>query len=190
MTRTQEPATELLNRASGGDIDASKELIPLIYSELRGLAERHMRMERSDHTLQPTALVHEAYLRLVDGKSIEWRGKAQFLAMAATVIRRVLVDHARGRGSAKRGGGDRGVTLVADPPDRGSESSLDLIALDEALDALATLNKRQAQVIELRFFAGLTVAETAHVLEVSERTVKGDWKIARAWLSRHLEGAS
>ncbi len=171
----------ILAELGRGDPTAADRLMPLVYSELRGLAERYLQRERTDHTLQATALVHEAYLRLVDQSRVDWKSRAHFFAVAAEMIRRVLVDHARRHRAAKRGGTVRRVGL---DERLGSEDHdrIDLLALDEALDELATLNDRHRRVVELRFFGGLTVEESAHVLDVSPETVRADWRMARAWL--------
>ncbi len=185
---TTHEVTRLLHELQQGATDAGEQLIRLVYEELHGIAERYMRRERGDHTLQPTLLVDEAYLRLVDQRRVSWQSRAHFFAIAAQAMRRILVDHARRRGAARRQGGQR-VTLRADvataPP-----RPLDLIALDDALSRLAALDARQAQVVELRFFGGLDVVQTAEALGVSSATVKRDWAFAKAWLSRELsEGA-
>jgi RNA polymerase sigma factor (TIGR02999 family) len=164
---------------------AADGLLPLVYDQLRRLARRYMRGERRGHTLEPTALVHEAYLRLQDLEHIDWKGKTHFYAMAARQMRRILVEHARAAGAQKRGAERQRITLseeVALTPER----SLDLIALDQALTALERQSRRQAQVAELRLFAGMSMAEVAESLAVCERTVKQDWRMARAWLSREL----
>ncbi|MCK6457779.1 MAG: ECF-type sigma factor [Phycisphaerae bacterium] len=164
-------------------------LIPLIYDELRELARQHLARERPDHTLQPTALVHEVWLRMADADAVDWRGRAQFLALASGQIRRILVDHARKKLAEKRGGGVYKMTLdEAMIPQ--AQSEIDVLALHEALDRLAARSPRQAQIVELRFFGGLHVAETAAVLGVSETTVKDDWAVARAWLHRALAGGN
>jgi RNA polymerase sigma factor (TIGR02999 family) len=177
--------TELLLAWRKGDELALEQLVPLVYAELHRIAERCMRNERDEHTLQATALVNETYLRLVDVSRMQWQNRAHFLAMAARLMRRILVDHARGRRYQKRGGGAIRVTLVDDvggttarPPD--------LVALDDAIEALARIDPRKGQIVELRCFAGLSVEETAHVLNVSRDTVLRDWRLAKAWLSREL----
>lgn len=192
MTTTRPPdVTALLRAWSQGDRSALDRLTPLIYDELRYLAHRYMRRERGGHTLQTTGLVSEAFMRLVDVKGIDWQDRAHFLAVSARIMRRILVEAARARASAKRGGGMARVehstavdfdAMPATPRDRATE----LCALDDALDALARMDARRAQVIELRFFGGLTVEETADVLKVSRQTVLRDWQLARAWLSREL----
>lgn len=180
-----EETTVLLNRLGRGERDAASALLPLIYDELRALAVGYMKHERTDHTLQPTALVHEAYLRLVDAEHIEWRGRSKFLALAAQQIRRVLVDHARGHKAVKRGGGV-GKIAYDERLHAASGDDVDLIGLDDALNELAMRSERQARVVELRFFAGMTVEQAAELLEVSPRTVKGDWRAARAWLAGQM----
>ena len=169
---------------SGGDAHA--RLMPLVYDELRRLAASYLRRERSDHTLQPTALVHEAYLRLVDQRRIEWRGRAHFYGVAAQVMRRILIDHARARAAEKRAGGGRRLSLdeAALLPE---ERAADLLALDEALKLLTEKDERKGRVVELRFFGGLSVEETAEVLGVHRATVERDWVVAKAWLYREME---
>jgi RNA polymerase sigma factor (TIGR02999 family) len=156
-----------------------------VYAELRRIAGRCMRGERPGHSLQATALVNEAYLRLMDVRRVQWQDRTHFLAMAARVMRRVLVDHARARGYQKRGAGAQKVTLV-DTVVGSDERPRDLVALDDALEALARMDERKSRVVELRFFAGLSVAETAEVLGISVETVMRDWKFAKAWLAREL----
>lgn len=163
-----------------------ERLVPLIYAELRQIAERAMRRERSDHTLQPTALVHEAFLRLVGKPDLSWESRAHFLNIAAQAMRRVLLMHARERRAAKRGGGLERVTL--DDELVGTSDGVDLIGLDESLQRLAAIFPRKARVVELRFFAGLTLEETGKVLEISLATVKREWDFARAWIRRDLTG--
>ena len=179
--------TMLLKRASDGDESAVNDLMPLVYKELRALAEHYLQGERPDHTLQATALVNEAYIRLIKQEDVEWRSRAHFFAVAAQAIRRILVDHARTHERIKRGGGRQRVRLDEDLAVR-EERDLDLVALDEAMERLATLNPRQAQIVEMRFFAGLALKEVAGFLGVSPRTVDGDWSMARAWLRRELHG--
>ena len=184
-------ATEIVASLSGGTAlteATSEELFSLVYEELRRLAQRYMRDERPGHTLQATALVHEAYLKLVDQTRANWRGRTHFFAVAARVMRCVLIDYARGRGREKRGAGWQRITLAeALEPARSGDLSLDeVLSLSEALDKLARLDERQAQVVELRFFAGLTVPEVANALGISHRTVECDWTHARAWLRREL----
>lgn len=173
--------TNVLAQVQAGESGAANKLMELVYDDLRALAGAWMRRERNDHTLQPTAIVNEAYLRLVDQTDARWQNQAHFFAVAARVIRRILVDHARGRNREKRGANWHRVTLGA-VPDAWSEQAVDVVALDDALERLSSLNDRHAQVVEMRFFGGLSVQETAHVLDVSEKTVKNDWRVARAWL--------
>jgi RNA polymerase sigma factor (TIGR02999 family) len=181
--------SQLLADASAGDRQAVDQLLPVVYDELRAVAAAMMCQERPDHTLEPTALVHEAYQKLVDQTRAQWRDRAHFFAVAAQVIRRILVDHARGHDRAKRGGGRTKLALderlVA-----AYENMVDLVALDEALERLAASQPQQAQVVEMRFFSGLTIEETAAVLRVSTSTVERDWRCARAWLYRALSDAT
>ena len=183
------PVTELLSRWSDGDTTARDALIPIVYDELRRVAKRCLGGQRSDHTLQPTALVHEAYLRLVKQDNLEWQNRAHFFAMAARAMRQILVDHARRRAAAKRGGG--AITLVFDEPAAPRQNSaLDLIALDDALQKLATLDPRQCEIVELRFFGGLSVEETSHVVDISPATIKREWATARLWLHREMSAGT
>jgi len=176
--------TVLLNAVSAGDKVAPDKLLELVYDDLRRLAAKYMRNERGDHTLQATALVHEAFLRLVDWKNVSWENRAQFFAVAAQVMRKVLIDHARVRRAEKRGGQkvalDEAVSFTTD-------KEFDLLALEEVLAALEKIDKRQAKIVELRFFGGLSIEETAHVLKVSETTVKREWTFAKAWFQRELK---
>ena len=182
---TRETVTGGLIRAAEGDPHVATELMPLVYDELRALAVAHLRRERPDHTLQPTALVHEAYLRLVDQTRVAWKDRFHFFAVAAEAIRRVLVDHARAKRAAKRTAPGPRVTIDATLRTTG-EDDVDLLDIDDALQRLAALDARRARVVELRFFGGLSLEETAQALGVSEGTVKGDWRLARAWLEREL----
>ncbi|MBX7187160.1 MAG: sigma-70 family RNA polymerase sigma factor [Vicinamibacteria bacterium] len=194
MGTTERPPSRETHRVTGlllqwgsGDEAAFNELIPLVHDELRRIARRCMAGERRAHSLQPTALVNEAYLRLVDVQRVNWQNRTHFLAMSARLMRRILVDVARKKRFQKRGGGAIRVTLgdamaVAEGPDQ------DLAAIDDALHALAEVDERKARVVELRYFGGLSVEETASMLEVSDQTVMRDWKFARAWLSRELRG--
>jgi RNA polymerase sigma-70 factor, ECF subfamily len=179
--------TQLLRAWSLGDAAALDGIVPLVEAELRRLARAYMARERGGHTLQTTALMNEAYVRLVDARGLPWSSRAHFVGIAARLMRRVLVDHARARGYKKRGGGARQTTL-----DEGMAVSaapnVDIVALDRALDALATVDERKSRVIELRYFGGLTVEETAEALHVSPDTVKRDWRLAKLWLLRALEG--
>jgi RNA polymerase sigma factor (TIGR02999 family) len=179
--------TGLLRAWGDGDETALEQLMPLVEAELRRLAKAYMRRERQGHTLQTTALVHEAFIRLVDGRQIRWNDRAHFLGISARLMRRVLVDHARTRGGQKRGGRAQRVTFddaLAVAP----EPSIDLIALDCALEALAAVDLRKARVVELRFFGGLNIEETADVLHLSTDTIERDWRLAKLWLLRELEG--
>ncbi|TWT32774.1 sigma-70 family RNA polymerase sigma factor [Blastopirellula retiformator] len=178
---------QLLAALSRGETDAAEKLLPLVYNELKGIAARQMQRERADHTLQPTALVHEAYLKLIDQNRVEWQGRAHFCAIAANVMRRILVDYARQKNAAKRGAGAQKIAIEEDlTPDRASRD-VDLVALDDALERLTALNPRHARIVELRYFGGLTVDETAATLDVSPSTVKNDWRAAKAWLLTQLE---
>jgi RNA polymerase sigma factor (TIGR02999 family) len=175
--------TQILVDLGNGDRAAAKRLMPLVYDELRGLAQRYMELERPDHTLQATALVHEAYVRLIDQSRVSWQGRAHFFSVAAEMIRRVLVDHARRHHAAKRGGGARKISLT-DSVGASGGPDIELLSLDAALERL---NERHRRVVELRFFGGLSVDETAHVLEVSPQMVRSDWRMARAWLRQRLD---
>jgi len=177
--------TQLLVKWSKGDQQALQELMPRVYDELRQLAGHLLRRERAGHTLQPTALVHEAYLRLVDQTRADWRNRAQFLAVAAQMLRRVLVDHARAKQRRKRGSGTV-VLSLEESLVSGPERNLDFLALDEALSELARLDPQQSRIVELRFFAGISIEETAASLGIIPATVKRDWAVARAWLYRRL----
>ena len=183
------PATALLRAWSDGDQSALDRLLPLVEGELRRLGRGDIARERRGHTLQATALVNEAYLRLIDARNIPWQDRAHFLGICARLMRRVLVDYARSRGYQKRGGDLHQVTLT-DALALTSEPAVDVIALDRALDGLAVVDPRKAKVIELRFFGGLSVEETADVLHVSTDTIKRDWRLAKIWLLRALEGAT
>ncbi|MGE5644832.1 MAG: sigma-70 family RNA polymerase sigma factor [Acidobacteriota bacterium] len=181
--------TQLLVSWSEGDESALDRLTPLVYDELRRLAGRYLRNERPGHTLQSTDLVHEAYLRMVDQQSVRWQNRAHFFGIAAQMIRRILVDHARRRHALKRGAD--AVKLSLDEAIAASgQRDFDLVALDEALENLAKLDPQQSRVVELRFFAGLSIEETAEVLSISPATVKRDWTTAKAWLYRDLSGRS
>jgi RNA polymerase sigma factor (sigma-70 family) len=195
--------TQLLCKWADGDKRALGELMPLVYAELRRLAQRHLRRERSNHTLQRTALVHEAFMRLVNQKEVRWQSRAQFLGLASQLMRRILVDHARNRLAAKRGAGapvisldQTGAALEPAGPDSGdgptaavdvaSDPEVDLSAIDAVLARLEALDPKQGRIVELRFFGGLTIEETAEVIGISEATVKREWVLARAWLRREL----
>jgi RNA polymerase sigma factor (TIGR02999 family) len=177
--------TQILIDLSKGEPSAASRLIPLVYDELRALAARYMEQERPNHTLQATAVVHEAYLKLIDQSRVDWKNRAHFFAVAAEMIRRVLVDHARKHLAAKRGGSAQRIAL-SDAMGLPDATEIDLVDLDEALERLGELNERHRRVVELRFFGGLSAVETAHVLEVSPQTVRSDWRMARAWLQQHL----
>jgi RNA polymerase sigma factor (TIGR02999 family) len=181
--------TQLLGQWSGGDGEALDELMPLVYDELRRMAHRHMANERGDHTLQPTALVNEAFLRMKDGVAANWQNRAQFFAVAAQMMRHILVDYARRHTRAKRGGGAHQVTLD-DAMLVSKDTSDELLALDDALQKLEQFDKRKSQVATMRFFAGLSVAETAEALGISTETVTRDWRLARAWLRNALNASA
>jgi len=178
--------TRLLQSWSDGDPQAIAELVPLLYRELHALAVSHIRSERKDHTLQPTALVHEAYLRMVGQTHIQSRSRAQFFAIASNLMRQILVHHARSHRAAKRGGGNK--TVLGETAILVMQPGCDLIALDQALDKLAEIDPRKARIVELRFFGGLTEEEIAEVLHISQITVRRDWRIARAQLQTELVG--
>jgi RNA polymerase sigma-70 factor (ECF subfamily) len=178
--------TLLLKQLSRGNRDAHSQLIPLVYSELKRLAVRYMRAERIGHTLQPTALVHEAYLRLVDQNGVDWQDRAHFFAAAAQVMRRVLIDYARQWQAEKRGGPNQVKMMLDEEIAFSKDRSSEFLAVDQVLDRLAALDPVQCQIVELRFFAGLTVEETAEVVRLSPRTVKREWKLAKAWLYSEL----
>jgi RNA polymerase sigma factor (TIGR02999 family) len=186
---TQHEITRLLADWSKGDRQALEKLTPLVYDELRRLAARYLRQERAGHTLQSTALVHEAYLKLVGQNNVRWQNRAHFFGIAAQMIRRILVDYARARKADKRGAGaerlslDEAIALPGSP-------DLDLVALDDALDGLSQIDARQSRLVELRFFAGLTLEETAEVMQMSVATAKRDWVSAKAWLSREIRRQS
>ena len=173
--------TAILERASRGETRAVTELLPLVYTELRQLASGYLRAERAGHTLQPTALVHEAYMRLV-GDSRDWKSRAHFLAASATAMRRILVDHARGRKAAKRGGDNARVPLTENLP-AAERQEIQVLELDDILERLHVLSERKARIVELRFFAGMTIPEVAEALGVSKTVVDDDWSVARAWLA-------
>jgi RNA polymerase sigma-70 factor (ECF subfamily) len=178
--------TVLLRQAAAGDGHAEEELLRTLYLELRQLARRHMRNERRSHTLQPTALVNEAYVRLLRGHAPEWKDRAHFFAVASNVMRRILVDHARRRQTAKRGHGVEPEELRDAGDPNGSHSPDIVLAVDQALSALAESDPRKARIVELRFFSGLTEEEVAHVLGISVRTAKREWSVAKAWLYHQL----
>lgn len=167
----------------------AQKLMPLVYDELRSLAERYLKGERKNHTLQPTALVHEAFMRLVDQSRVDWQGRTHFFAVGASAMRRILIDHARSKGRHKRGGDWHRVLLSDVDPPQGADE-VDAIALADALSTLATIDQQQARIVELRFFAGLTVEDVATVMGVSKRKVEGEWTHAKAWLRNQLDPES
>lgn len=179
---SQQDVTRLLVRLTDGDRGVLDELLPVVYAELRRLAASYLRRERANHTLQPTALVHEAYLRLVDQTQVQWQNRAHFFGVAAQMMRRILVDHARAHDAEKRGGEFQKLSLDENVDVSGGGRDLNLVALDEALDRLAALDPQKSKIVELRFFGGLSVEETAEVLGVSAPTVKRQWRMAKAWL--------
>ena len=180
-------ATQWLLAWGAGDRQALDQMLPLVYDQLHDLAVRYLNRERADHTLQPTALVHEAYLRLINQHRVDWRNRAQFLGVAAGMMRRILVNHARDRGAAKRSGGGRQVSLSLVEAPSGAPD-VDLVALEDALERLAALDARKAKIVELRFFGGLTMEEIGEVLGVSLSSVEREWRFARVWLYDALEG--
>jgi RNA polymerase sigma factor (TIGR02999 family) len=184
--KVSESVTQLLIEISNGDREAVDLLLPVIYDELRKLAANYLRRERPDHTLQPTALVHEAYLRLVDQTRVTWQNRAHFFGIAAQIMRRLLVDHARRHNAEKRGQDFQKLSLDENI-DRAVERSTELIALDDALKALAAFDPQKARVVELRYFGGLSVEETADVLGVTATTVKRHWRFAKAWLHGEMQ---
>ncbi len=191
MDQPQGEVTRILQLLGGEDPDAAAAaLLPLVYDQLRALAASYFARQPVGHTLQPTALVHEAYLKLAGGENAQWESRAHFFAVAARAMRQILMNHARDKAAAKRGGGWHKITLdeAVTPPGSASRE-IDLIALDDALEKLAGLSERQARIIELRYFGGLTIDETAHVLGLGTTTVEDDWHVAKAWLRRELKGA-
>jgi RNA polymerase sigma factor (TIGR02999 family) len=186
ITPRENEVSQLLINWRDGDKAAFDRLVALVHQELRGIARRYMRRERAGHTLESAALVNEAYLRLVDASKIEWQNRAHFFAVAAQLMRRILVDHARSRKYAKRGGGQP--KLALSEADRfANKQDIDMVALDDALKALATISEQQSRLVELRFFGGLTIEETAEVLGVSHTTVEKYWAVSRAWLRREMQ---
>jgi RNA polymerase sigma-70 factor (ECF subfamily) len=181
-------ATTLLRRITTGDSDAARELLPLLYDELRAIAGRQFRGQRADHTLQPTALVNEAFVKLLGNPSGAWNDRKHFFAVAATAMRQILVNHARDRAAQKRGGGAEAVLLNEEAAGASPSGAapVDVLALNEALEKLKTIDERKHRVVELRFFAGLTVEEIADVIGVSKTTIEGEWRVARAWLATNL----
>jgi len=185
--QSQDGITQLLTRWGNGDPTALDQLMPMVHSELRRLASNYLRRERRNHTLQPTALVNEAYLKLVDQKTAKWQNRAQFYGIAAQLMRRILVDHARQHKAVKRGGSDQQRLSITSADRRVAKPDLDVLALHEALEELATIDAQQERIVELKFFGGLSIEETAEVLQVGHATVERDWKMARAWLRRKLD---
>jgi RNA polymerase sigma-70 factor (ECF subfamily) len=186
MDDSRGEVTRLLDEIGHGKAEAMEKLLPLVYDELRRLAAVYFRRERSDHTLQPTALVHEAYLKLVDQRIVRWESRGHFLGVAATLMRRILMDYARGHDAVKRGGLQQRV-LLDDGMALTEQRAVEMIALDNALTQLALIDEEQAKIVELRFFGGLSVEETAEVLKMSTATVKRYWNSAKAWLYREIE---
>ena len=185
MTGQSDELTQLLNSWSNGDDQALDKLIPLVYAELRKLARRYMGRENPDHTLQTSALINEAYLKLVDQQSVQWQNRAHFFAVAAQVMRHILIDHARAHRFAKRGAGAAKVSLD-ETAVLTDERASELIALDDALTTLASLDLRKSRIVELRFFGGLSIEETAEIMKVSPKTVTREWRSARAWLRQEM----
>ncbi len=183
---TREAITQLLVRAQEGDRSAVDAVLPLLYDEMRRLASHHMRGERRDHTLTPTALVHEAYLTLVDQERVRWQGRGHFMAVASTVMRRLLVDHARDRNRLKRGGGVRPLEISAVTLPMSEDQAFQMVELDELMLRLESFDPRACRVVECRFFGGLSVEETAEALEIAPATVKRAWRLAKAWLRSEL----
>lgn len=181
---TQDDVTVLLNQMSEGSKTAPDELLPLVYDDLRRLAHAYFSNENSDHTLQATALVHEAYIRLVNWENVSWQNRAHFFAVAAEVMRKVLIDHARKRNAQKRSGGQR--IVLDDAVSLPDKKEFDLLKLEEALRSLESVDPRQAKIVELRFFGGLSIEETAYVMNISETTVRREWTFAKAWFQREL----
>lgn len=184
--RSSEGITQLLIDWSNGDQAALEQLMPLVYSELRRLAGNYLRRERAEHTLQPTALVNEAYLKLIDQRNAKWQNRAHFFGISAQLMRRILVDHARQHHAVKRGGSGQQRVSITTVEKLAKEPEIDLLALNEALDELARLDPQQSQIVELKFFGGLLIEEIAEVMGIGHATVERDWKMARAWLRRQL----
>lgn len=178
--------TEMLKACSGGNREAMNKLVPLVYQELRRQAHRYLNRERSNHTLQTTALVHEAYLRLIEYHSIDWQNRAHFFGMAANMMRRILVNYAVSQNRLKRGGSGENLPLEEALTVVAKDRNIDVLALDKALNKLELLDERQAQIVEFRFFSGLSIEETAEVLQISPATVKRDWNMAKSWLRSEL----
>jgi RNA polymerase sigma-70 factor, ECF subfamily len=182
----KDDVTFLLNAVNNGDATAPDKLLPLVYEDLRRLARAYFANEKQEHTLQATALVHEAYIRLVNWENVSWQNRAHFFAVAAEVMRKILIDHARKKNAQKRDGGQK--ILLDEAVSFSKNKELDLVKLDEALESLEKLDKRQAKIVELRFFGGLSIEETAYILKISETTVKREWTFAKAWFQRELSG--
>jgi RNA polymerase sigma factor (TIGR02999 family) len=185
LNQRQPDITRILRAWSGGNRDAVDDLMPLVYDELHKVAAQYLRKQRPDHTLQPTALVNEAYLKLIDISTVSWEDRAHFFAVASQTMRHVLVDHARGRNREKRGGGAQKVSLD-EAVSFANSQEVDLLLLDDAMRELAAIDAQQSRIVELRFFGGLTVEETAVVLHISPATVKREWRIAKAWLHKRM----
>jgi RNA polymerase sigma factor (TIGR02999 family) len=185
LEKSQE-ITRMLQEWSGGKQEALDALLPLVYEELHRQASRYLRRERRDHTLQTTALIHEAYLKLIDQRGVNWQNRAHFFGIAAQAMRRILVDYAKARHRSKRGGIGEDLPLEEAALVVSEERSIDLVALDEALTRLAEFDERQARIVELRYFSGLNIEETAEVLHISPATVKSDWNVAKAWLRHEI----
>src|SRR5215213_9995227 len=185
MASSQAEITQLLINWANGDQSALDTLMPMVYAELHRLAHHYMKRERPGHSIQTTALVNETYLKLIDQRKTRWQNRAQFFAISAQLMRRILVDHARSYSYVKRGGGARKVSL-GDVADLSQISTTDVVMLDESLALLAEIDPRQSRIVELRFFGGLTIEETAEVLGLSPATIKSEWRTARAWLYRHM----
>ena len=181
--------TRLLQDCSDGNRDALDKLLPLVYNELRRLAHSYLSHERPDHTLQTTALVHEAYLKLIDQRSVNWQNRAQFFAISAQAMRRILLDNARRHTAAKRGSGGQKISLDEVATLSGDSANESLIALDLALQKLETIDEAQSKIVELRYFGGLTIEETAEVLKISPSSIQREWTVARAWLYKSITGA-
>jgi RNA polymerase sigma factor (TIGR02999 family) len=184
------PATRLLLAFTGGDRKALDEMLPLVYDELHRLAEHYLSTERENHTLQPTALVHEAYMRLINQRAVDWRNRAQFMGVAAGIMRRILINHARDRAASKRGGDHREQISLSLVEASAVSSEVELTDLDDALQRLTDMDARKARVVELKFFGGLTMDEIAEVVGISRATVEREWSFARAWLFNALGGAA
>lgn len=187
MSSTEQDVTKLLRDWSDGEQKAFDELLPIVYNELRRLAHNYLNRERSDHTLQTTALVHEAYLKLVDQREVKWQNRAHFFAISAQAMRRILIDKARRHAAVKRGEAPEKLSLD-DALNLSTDSDETMLALDEALNELETIDPQQSRVIELRYFGGLTIEETAEVMNLSPATIKREWAMARAWLYKKITG--